>query len=162
MAIFAGLDVGDKATHLCVIGDAGAVLWRGVGATDPEVLADMLRRHAPGLTRVVLETGSLSAFLYHGLAERGVPVVCVCVRHAKGVLSVRANKPAPDHVNDPRHDPPVIHPRYPVRQREIRLDPAHLRLAQQPRLGHQQRLLDTAIESSHQRPRKQLMGPKPN
>jgi transposase len=41
---------------------------------------------------VVLETGSLSAFLYHGLVERGVPVTCICARHAKGVLSARVNK----------------------------------------------------------------------
>jgi transposase len=41
---------------------------------------------------VVLETGPLSTFLYHGLVEREVPVVCICARHAKGVLSVRSNK----------------------------------------------------------------------
>ena len=49
----------------------------------------------PDVTRVVLETGALSAFLYHGLIERGVPVTCICARHAKGVLSVRANKSDP-------------------------------------------------------------------
>jgi transposase len=31
-------------------------------------------------------------FLHHGLVERDVPVVCICARHAKGVLSVRYNK----------------------------------------------------------------------
>jgi transposase len=41
---------------------------------------------------VVLETGALSAFLYHGLSERAVPVVCICARHAKDVLSARVNK----------------------------------------------------------------------
>jgi len=52
----------------------------------------MLAARAPGLARVVLETGSLSAFLYHGLIERGAPVVCICARHAKGVLQARSNK----------------------------------------------------------------------
>ena len=47
------------------------------------------------MIRVVLETGSLSAFLYHGLIERGIPAVCVCARHAKGVLSTRVNKSDP-------------------------------------------------------------------
>src|SRR6185295_733612 len=92
MTIFAGLDVSDKATHLCVVEGGGAIVWRGTCATDPEVLADTLKRHASGLTRVVLETGSLSAFLYHGLVERGLPVVCICARHAKRVLSARTNK----------------------------------------------------------------------
>jgi transposase len=41
---------------------------------------------------VVLEPGPLSAFLYHGLIERAVPAVCICARHAKGVLSVHVNK----------------------------------------------------------------------
>ena len=60
MTIFAGLDVSDKATHICVVGGEGAIVWRGVCATDPEVLAATLKRHAAGLSRVVLETGSLS------------------------------------------------------------------------------------------------------
>jgi transposase len=55
----------------------------------------MLGRRAPELVRVVLETGPLSAFLYHGLFERGAPVVCICARHAKGVLSARVNKSDP-------------------------------------------------------------------
>ena len=92
MTIFAGLDVGDKATHVCVVDGEGAIVWRGACATDPEALAGTLRRHAAGLSRVVLETGSLSAFLYHGLIERGVPAICICARHAKGVLSTRSNK----------------------------------------------------------------------
>jgi len=92
MKIFAALDVGDKATHICVLDSEGAVVWRGVCATDPDVVASTLKRHAAGVERVVLETGPLSAFLYHGLVEREVPVVCICARHAKGALSVRVNK----------------------------------------------------------------------
>lgn len=92
MTIFAALDVGDKVTHVCVVDGEGAIVWRGACATDPEVVAATLARHAGGLSRVVLETGPLSAFLYHGLIERGVPAVCICARHAKGVLSVRVNK----------------------------------------------------------------------
>jgi len=93
MGIFAGLDVGDKATHICVVDEEGSIVWRGACATDPEVVAKTLARQAaPGLVRVVLETGALSAFLYHGLIERAVPAVCICARHAKGVLSARVNK----------------------------------------------------------------------
>lgn len=95
MAIYAGLDVSDKTTHVCVVGVEGDVLWRGVCTTDPEVIARTLGRHAHGLVRVVLETGPLSAFLYHGLAERALPVTCICARHAKGVLSTRVNKSDP-------------------------------------------------------------------
>ena len=93
--VYAGLDVSDKLTHVCVMDGRGAVLWAGACATDPEVIAKTLKSRAPGLVRVVLETGPLSAFLYHGLAERNVAVVCICARHAKGVLSARVNKSDP-------------------------------------------------------------------
>jgi transposase len=87
MSIFAGLDVSDKTTHVCLVNGDGAVLRRDVVASDPEVLAKWLAKHCRGtdggLVRVVLETGPLSTFLYHGLVERGVPVICICARHAK-------------------------------------------------------------------------------
>ena len=92
MTLYAGLDVSDKSTHVCVVDTDGAIRWRGVCATDPETVAATLVRHAAGVERVVLETGALSAFLYNGLNERAVPVVCICARHAKGVLSARVNK----------------------------------------------------------------------
>ena len=95
MTIYAGLDVSYKTTHICVVTSEGAVIRRDVVASDPEVLAKWLKRHCPGLVRVVLETGPLSAFLYHGLEERDVPVICICARHAKGVLSTRVNKSDP-------------------------------------------------------------------
>jgi transposase len=97
MTIYAGLDVSDKTTHICVVDGDGAVLKREVQATDPDVLAKWLNKHCPGLARVVLETGPLSTFLYHGLVERGLPVICICARHAKKALSARVNK---SDVND--------------------------------------------------------------
>ncbi|MFC4290810.1 transposase, partial [Sphingorhabdus arenilitoris] len=97
MSIFAGLDVSDKTCHICVVDGGGVVIRRDVVASDPDVLAKWLAKHAAGLERVVLETGPLSTFLYHGLAERGVPVVCICARHAKKALSARVNK---SDVND--------------------------------------------------------------
>jgi transposase len=89
---YVGLDVSDKSTHICVVDGDGTVLWRGVCATDPQALAVTLGKRCQGLVRVVLETGALSAFLYHGLIERDVPAICICARHAKGVLSARVNK----------------------------------------------------------------------
>lgn len=97
MTIYAGLDVSDKTTHVCVVDVEGTVVRRDVVASDPDVLAKWLNKHCKGLVRVVLETGPLSTFLYHGLAERAVPVVCICARHAKKALSARVNK---SDVND--------------------------------------------------------------
>ena len=93
--VYVGLDVSDKSTHVCVVDGSGEVIWSGACATDPEVIARTLKARAAGLKRVILETGPLSTFLYHGLFERAVPVACVCARHAKGVLSARVNKSDP-------------------------------------------------------------------
>jgi transposase len=93
--VYAGLDISGKSTHVCVVDGSGVVVWSGACATDPEVITRTLRTRAPGLVRVILETGPLSAFLYHGLTERGVLAICVCARHAKGVLSARVNKSDP-------------------------------------------------------------------
>src|SRR5579863_7114927 len=95
MMIYAGLDVSDKQTHICVVDAEGAVIRRDCVASDPEALGKWLKRHCAGLTRVVLETGPLSTFLYHGLVERAVPVICICARHAKKALyyGARCNNP---------------------------------------------------------------------
>ena len=97
MKIFAGLDVSDKTTYICAMDSDGGVVRRDVVASDPDVLAKWLTKHCAGLVRVVLETGPLSTFLYHGLAEQGVPVICICARHAKKALSAKLNK---SDVND--------------------------------------------------------------
>ena len=98
--VYAGLDVSDKQTHICLVDGAGAVLWRGRCASDPDVIAKTLAKHTAKLSavlaRAVLETGPLSTFLFHGLQMRKVAVVCVCARHAKGVLSTRLNKTDPN------------------------------------------------------------------
>lgn len=90
--LYAGLDVSDKSTHVCVVDGFGKTVWSGACATDPEVIARTLSKHAPKLARVVLETGSLSSFLHRGLSDRGAPVHCVCARHANKVLKARTNK----------------------------------------------------------------------
>jgi transposase len=92
MSIYAGLDVSDKTTHICILDGDGNVLRRDVVASDPDVIAKWFHKHSRGLVRVVLETGTLSTFLYHGLKERDVPIECICARHAKGALSARVNK----------------------------------------------------------------------
>ena len=58
MTMYAGLDVSDKTTHICVIDGDGGVVRRDVVASDPQVLARWLKRHCPALVRVVLETAS--------------------------------------------------------------------------------------------------------
>ncbi|MES1985877.1 MAG: hypothetical protein V4461_13070 [Pseudomonadota bacterium] len=45
MSIYAGLDVSDKTTHVCVVDSEGAVLRREVLASDPDVISKWLGRN---------------------------------------------------------------------------------------------------------------------
>ena len=82
MAMFAGLDVGFKRTAVCVIDDVGVVVWRRIVDTHREMIAGVLRRWRKELSRVGLESGSLSPWLARELMRRGLPVVCMDARRA--------------------------------------------------------------------------------
>jgi len=60
--LYAGLDVSDKKTHICLVDGTGKLCWQGVCATDPEALSRILKKHAPFLGKVIFETGALSCF----------------------------------------------------------------------------------------------------
>src|SRR5688500_11515648 len=92
MPHYAALDVSNYQTALHVVAEAGHTVWRGKRASDPEALAAALRRHAPELVRVGLETGFLTPWLYHGLRAAGLPVVCLEARHARAATTLQRNK----------------------------------------------------------------------
>ena len=48
--VYAGLDVSDKQTHICLVDATGAVVWRGRCATDPDVIAKLLAKRAAALS----------------------------------------------------------------------------------------------------------------
>ena len=61
MTSYAGLDVSQQETQVCIVDGGGAVLWAGKARSEPEALAKLLRQRAPALERAVLESGALSA-----------------------------------------------------------------------------------------------------
>lgn len=92
MKQYVGLDVSQKETSVCVVDEAGKVLFEGRASSDPGALAKIIRRHAPSAERIGFESGMMSSWLWHELRHMGLPVVCVDARHAHAVLSVRMNK----------------------------------------------------------------------
>ncbi|MCW2241631.1 IS110 family transposase [Azospirillum canadense] len=68
------------------------MLWQGKCPTTPETIATTLRAKAAHAVRIGLETGPLTPWLWHGLHERGLPVLCLDARHAKAALSMQLNK----------------------------------------------------------------------
>jgi transposase len=88
---FIGLDVSMKETAIS-IRRAGTRVWRGKCASDPKLIAQLVHKRAPGVKRVVFETGPLSVWFYHALCAEGLPAICIDARHAKAALDMAANK----------------------------------------------------------------------
>lgn len=88
MVQHASLGVSDKDTAVHLLDEDGGLVWRGKRASETEVLATALRRHAPELRRVGLETGQLTPWLYHPLKALGIPVVCPDARHARAATAL--------------------------------------------------------------------------
>ncbi|QDC36590.1 IS110 family transposase [Sphingobium fuliginis] len=91
MGEFIGLDVSLKETAIS-IRRAGKRVWRGKCPSDPALLAELIRKRAVNVERVVFETGPLSVWFYHELTRRDLPAICIDARHAKAALDMATNK----------------------------------------------------------------------
>ena len=91
MEEYIGLDVSMKETSVS-IRRAGERIWRGRCASDPRIIAELIRKRAPAVKRVVFETGPLSIWFYHSLRTEGLPAICIDARHAKATLDMATNK----------------------------------------------------------------------
>lgn len=90
--LFAGLDVSDKTTAICVLDKYGTVIWEGVAATEPAALCFALKPYRAVLQMVGLEAGTKSGWLQRALTAKRYPAVCLETRHAHGVLSAQRDK----------------------------------------------------------------------
>ncbi len=89
---FAGLDVSVKETSVCIVDDTGKIVREVKVASEPEALLAVLKNPAYHFKRIGLEAGPLSQWLFSGLAEAELPVVCVETRHMQAVLKAQINK----------------------------------------------------------------------
>lgn len=91
MGEYIGLDVSMKDTAISVRRD-GKRVWRGKCASDPEVIARTVRKHAVDPERIIFETGPLAVWFFHALQPENLPAICVDARHAKAALDMAPNK----------------------------------------------------------------------
>ena len=89
MTHFVGLDVSVKETSVCVVDGAGKVLCERKVPTEPDDIAVLLTSIGGDYVRVGIEAGPLSQWLMSGLAEAGLPMVCVETRHMKALLTAQ-------------------------------------------------------------------------
>ncbi len=92
MKQYVGLDVSQRETAVCVVGEIAQVIFEGKVKSDLGVLTNLLRKHAPHAERIGFETGAMTRWLWHELRRLDPPVICVDARHAHAALSVRMNK----------------------------------------------------------------------
>lgn len=92
MKHYAGLDVSVKETSICIVDETGAICREIKINSHPEDLVQVLRNPAWRLVRIGLEAGPLSQWLFSGLAEAGLPAICIETRHTKAFLKAQVNK----------------------------------------------------------------------
>ena len=72
--------------------ETGRILREVKIASEPEKLLAVLTIRAYQIKRIGLEAGPLSQWLFNGLAEAGLPVICVETRHMRAALKAQINK----------------------------------------------------------------------
>ena len=69
MEHFAGLDVSVKDTSVCIVDDTGRIVREVTVVSEPDALLAALTNPAYRFTRIGLEAGPLSQWLFSALAE---------------------------------------------------------------------------------------------
>jgi len=87
MDYYAGIDVSLELSSICVVDATGQIFREAKVASEPEALVAFLTSLGLPLTRIGLEAGPLSQWLYAGLAKVGHAVVLLETRHVKAALS---------------------------------------------------------------------------
>ncbi len=71
------MDVSLKETSICVVDDNGEIVSEGTVISEPEAIAEFIRAKAAGATRIGLETGPTTTWLWRELRALGLPVICI-------------------------------------------------------------------------------------
>ena len=92
MKYFTGIDVSLRSVSICVVDEAGAVLYETKVAADVDVIVDCLRRCSPAIKQVGFEAGTLTQYLTYGLQAAGFEVICLEARQVAATLAAMRNK----------------------------------------------------------------------
>jgi len=90
MDLHAGWDVAWKETSIIVRQNRKRIC-RGKCLSDPQLVAEMIRKHASYAVLAVFETGPLATWFHRQPAD-GLPAVCIAARHAKAAHDTAPSK----------------------------------------------------------------------
>jgi transposase len=85
---YVGIDVSLEASSLCVVDGNGKIIREGKVASEPEDLVSWLRALKFDLTRIALEAGPLSQWLYTALRQAGFAVELLETRRVRNALKI--------------------------------------------------------------------------
>jgi len=86
MDYYAGIDVSLEYAHVCVVDASGKFVREDKVASEPEALISWFGALSLTLTRIGLEAGPLSQWLYAGMREAGLAVELLETRHVRTAL----------------------------------------------------------------------------
>jgi len=86
MEYYAGIDVSLESASLCVVDATGQIVCEAKLASEPEVLIGWFRDLGLAVTRIGLEAGPLSQWLYAGMRDAGLAVELLETRHVRNAF----------------------------------------------------------------------------
>ena len=86
MEHYAGIDVSLESASLCVVDATGRIVREAKVVSEPEILIGWFRGLEIEMTRIGLEAGPLSQWLYAGLREAGLAVELLEARHLRAAF----------------------------------------------------------------------------
>ena len=92
MDYYAGIDVSLEWSSACVVNAKGEVMKEVKVESDPEALVAFFRSLGFAVTRIGLEAGPLSQWLYAGLTQAGFETTLLETRDVKAALSAMTVK----------------------------------------------------------------------
>ena len=86
MEHYAGIDVSLELSSICVVDVSGKIKIEAKVASEPQVLASWFASNSLQPTRIGLEAGPLSQWLYGGMKQAGLPVELIETRHVRAAF----------------------------------------------------------------------------
>src|SRR6202048_651987 len=83
MEYYAGIDVSLESASLCVVDATGRIVREAKVASEPETLIEWFRGLGIAVTRIGLEAGPRSEWLYAGMRDAGLAVELLETRHVR-------------------------------------------------------------------------------
>jgi transposase len=92
MDYYAGIDVSLEQSSVCVMDAGGKIICEAKVASDPAALIGWFTSLGIGLTRIGLEAGPLSQWLFAAMKEAGLAVELLETRHVRNAFKTMAVK----------------------------------------------------------------------